>query len=79
MNRRFYRGLPDRRETRRHRETHWQRTTWRDLLVPAGIGLVALLSLLLPKPEAKPLPQAQYHDCTMNAYVIHCIDRKWGI
>ena len=74
MNRRIYRGLPDRRETRRH-----ERMTWRRLLTPIGIGLVALLSLLLPKPEAKPLPQAQYHDCTMNGPVIHCIDRKWGI
>ena len=49
-------------------------STWRNLRVPLGIGLVALLSLALPTPEREPLPHAQYHDCTMNGPVVHCLN-----
>ncbi len=48
--------------------------TWRKLLLPAGIGLFALLSLALPETQPLPLAQAQYHDCTMNGAVIHCVN-----
>lgn len=58
---------------RRHRLANW-----RNLLVPMGIGLVALLSLALPAPQPAPLPTAQYHGCSMHGFVIHCLNSSVG-